>query len=124
MSYIAESVEMDKALEGILQYRYALMYMTDGIVFKNTAEIGNIEWDDCIEARFFDEERELHVYEDDGCLRAVEARKTSDDDCLIKKYELRKRYFGANKCLRVCEHLDYDKDGQAFVALTRLVGIE
>lgn len=124
MSYMVEKVGIDKVLECISQYRYALVYMTDGIVFKDTAEMKNIEWDECLEARFFDADRELHVYEEDGGLCAVETRKTSDDDCLVKKYELQKHYFGGNKCLCVCEHLDYDKDGQAFVAVTRLAGIE
>lgn len=124
MSYTIQKVEMDQALAGISQYRYALVYRTDGIILGNTAEIGDIEWGECLEARFFDESRELHVYEEDGALCAVEVEKISDDDCLMKKYELRKHYFGENKCLCVCEHFDYDEDGQAFVALTRLTGIE
>lgn len=124
MSYTVKKVGMDRVLEGISQYQYALVYMTDGIVFQNTTEMKPIEWDNCLEARFFDEGRELHVYEEDGGLCAVEVEQTSDDDCLIRKYKLSERYFGKNKCLCVCEHLDYDKDGQAFVAFTRPAGIE
>ncbi len=124
MGYTVEKVAMDKARERISQYRYALVYMVSGIVFGNAAEIGKIEWDECLEARFFDENRELHVYEGDDGLCAVEVRKTSDEDCLMKKYELRRQYFGEKKRLCVCEHLDYDEDGQTFVALTRLAGIE
>ena len=98
--------------------------MISEIIFRRTVDIGEVNWDECLEARFFDENKELHIYEEDGAQCAVKIEGTLDGDCLIKKYELQERYSNLGKSLCVCEHLEYDKDGQASVALTRLIGIE
>lgn len=123
MSYTVEKISMEQALEDITAYRYALIYEMSEILFCETESLGPVKWDECLEARFFDEDRELHIYEEDGRLCAVRVYATLDDDCLMKKYTLQEKYFGAGKYLCVCEHLEYDEDGQAMVALTRLAGI-
>ena len=124
MSYTIEKIEADKVLEIIADYQYALVYKISEITFCMAAELKEFSWEECIEARFFDETKELHIYEEDGELCAVKTVGELDDDCLVKKYNLQEHYFGENKCLCVCEHLDYDNDGQAFIVLTRLTGIE
>lgn len=123
MSYTVEKIGMEQASEDITTYRYALIYEMSEIIFCAVESLEPVKWDECLEARFFDEDRELHVYEKDGKLCAVRVCGTMDDDCLIKKYALQERYFGTGKYLCVCEHLAYDEDGQAVVALTRLTGI-
>lgn len=128
MSYTIEKIEADKALEDFADYQYALIYMMSEIIFCKTADLDAPDWGECLEARFFDENKELHIYEEDGKLRAVKIDGSVDSDCLTKKYKIRSCYFGQTekerKYLCVCEHLDYDEDGQAFVILTRLTGIE
>lgn len=124
MSYTIEKIEADKARDSISNYQYALVYRMSEIVFCKASDWENPKWEECLEARFFDKDKELHIYEEDGEWHAVKATGTFDSDCLMKKYELRKYYFGSNKYLSVCEHLDYDEDGQAYVAFTRLTGIE
>lgn len=123
MSYTAEKVDADKALESIAEYQYALVYGMSGITLCRTADFRETKWEECLEARFFDENKELHIYEEDGRRCAVKVAGMMDDDCLLKKYVLQERYFGQGKYLCVCEHLEYDEDGQAAVALTRLTGI-
>ena len=124
MSYTVEQVDARKALESIAEYQYALVYMMSGITFCKTTDLGGTDWDECLEARFFDENKELHLYDEDGGQIAVKVTGTMDNDCLMKKYELQKRYYiEKNKYLCVCEHLGYDDDGQASVVLTRLTGI-
>ncbi len=124
MSYTVERVDADKALRDIEKYRYALLYMISEIVFCRVEDIGEQDWKECLEARFFDEEKELHIYEEDGVLCAMKVVGALDEDCLIKKYELADRYCDLGRALCVCEHLRYDEDGQVSVALTRLAGIE
>lgn len=124
MSYTVERVDADKALKDIAEYQYVLLYMISEVIFCRTTNISDVDWDECLEARFFDENKELHIYEEDGAQCAVKVEGTLDNDCLIKKYELQDRYSNLGKSLCVCEHLEYDKDGQVSVALTRLVGIE
>lgn len=125
MSYTVEKMDADKAVKDIAEYQYALLYMISEIIFRRVEDIGEINWGECLEARIFDETKELHVYEEDGGQCAVKVTGTLDtDDCLIKKYELQERYFNLGKYLCVCEYLKCDEDGQASVALTRLAGIE
>ncbi len=123
MSYTAERVEAFGALEHITDYEYALVYMMSGLFFCRTADLKTPDWSECLEARFFDSEKELHVYGEDGAMQAVKVRGTADDDCLVKKYELDGKW-SMGKYLCVCEHFAYDADGQAYVALTRLAGVE
>jgi len=54
---------------------------------------------------------------------AVKVVGTMDENCLMKKYVLQDKYSVLGKYLCVCEHLDYDEDGQAFVVFTRLTGV-
>lgn len=123
MSYTVEKIDAQKASADLTAYQYALVYGISGIFFGRTADCGELDWEECLEARFFDENKELHVYEEDGIQCAVKVTGTMDEDCLVKKYVLQERYFGRGSCLCVCEHLRYDEDGQALVALTRLTGI-
>lgn len=123
MSYTAKRIDVDEALRHISEYQYALVYQISEIRFESTEKISHIDLDECLEARFFDADKELHIYEEDGNWCAVKVCGTEDDDCLIKRYELQERYFAVGKYLRVCEHLTYDEHGQAEVALTRLTGI-
>lgn len=123
MNYTIEKIHVDDVLEMLAEYQYALLYGISGIVFCKAADYDGADWDECFEARFFDEDKELHIYEEDGKKCAVKVMGTVDDDCLVKKYELQDRYFGPGRYLCVCEHLKYDEDGQAAVALTRLTGI-
>lgn len=123
MSYTVERIDLQEALADLTAYQYALVYGMSGIFFGRTADCGEPDWEECLEARFFDENKELHLFEEDGRLCAVKVTGTMDEDCLVKKYVLQERYFGRGSCLCVCEHLCYDEDGQASVALTRLTGI-
>lgn len=123
MGYTVEKIDMNAALENIAAYQYALVYQMSEILFCSTEKLSKIDLMECFEARFFDADKEIHIYETDGNWCAVKVCGTEDDDCLIKRYELQERYFGVDKYLRVCEHLTYDVDGQAVVALTRLTGI-
>ena len=119
MSYTVEKIDADKAQERLSDYKYALLYMMSELQLGRTTELQVPDWGECLEARFFDEEKELHIYEEDGDLLAVEVKGPLDDDCIVKKYRLKD-----GRVLCVCEHLKYDEDGQAQAALTRLTGIE
>ena len=123
MSYTVERVDVDEALRKISEYQYALVYQMSELLFCSTEKLSRINLDECLEARFFDADKELHMYEEDGSWCAVKAYGTEDDDCLTKRYKLQDEYFGKGRYLCVCEHLTYDEDGQAAVARTRLTGI-
>ena len=56
---------------------------------------------------------------------AVEVVDDGAEDAVCdKKFQLDKRFSSEGKLLCVREYLAYDEDGQVFVELTRLKGIE
>ncbi len=143
MIYRIQKTEADHALTQITEYTYALLYRMSEILFCRTKDLPQMDWSECLEARFFDQEKELHLFEKDGCLKAVRITEAIDRqamqeeeadgdvfvtfescDRLIKKYRLQERYQKLGQTLCVCEYLSYDQDGQAYVSLTRLAGIE
>ena len=143
MIYRIQKTDADHALTQITEYSYALLYMMSDILFCKTKDLPQTDWSECLEARFFDQEKELHLFEEDGRLKAVRITEAVDRqamqeeeaagdvfvtfescDRLIKKYQLQDRYQKLGQTLCVCEYLSYDEDGQAYVSLTRLAGIE
>ncbi len=124
MSYRIQKIEPEDMFERIADHTYALVYMISEILLCRTSELPEIDWEECIEARFFDNDKELHIFEKDGRMQAVEITEEDGSDCLVRKYQLAKRFTDAGDLLCVHEYLDYDEDGQAVVGLTRLAGIE
>ena len=57
-------------------------------------------------------------------LKLVEKSLTTNEDEIIKTYELVNKFKTQGKKISVKEYLDYDADGQAEVVLTRLLSVE
>lgn len=117
-------------------YDYALIYYLSevylGKIKKDNSDI-KIDWDECIEARFFSEKGELHIFRDDesGEIKfvVIEDTNDSDYDTVIKKYAITPKFkFNDNgmklDVIKVKEYISYDEDGQAYVVHTRLAGVE
>ncbi len=117
-------IEIEKACEMIKDYSYALVYMISDIYLCKTEQLPLIDWEECLEARFFSEDGELHIYEEDGEYKARQIIDEGQGNSIIKKYQLNNKFKNVGNYLYVQQYLDYDKDGQAVVALTRLKGIE
>lgn len=137
MNYQIQKTEPDRAWEHALErpseYPYALVYLISDLILCRTQDLPDIDWPECLEARFFGPDKELHIYEEDGGLQAVQvieeggglqAIEKGAPDYMDRRYQLKKRFRGAGALLRVREYLAYDEDGQVFVSLTRLAGIE
>lgn len=125
LDYSRRELSMDEAVRSIRDYEYALVYMISGIKLCKTSDLPEFDWEECQEARFFSKDKELHLFEEDGSLQAVEVAEKDDKDRIVKKYQLANRFpeIGKDKLLYVYEYLSYDEDGQAYVSLTRLAGI-
>jgi hypothetical protein len=76
-----------------------------------------------VDARFFSDDGELHIFEEDGQLKAVQVSDDGKEDTVVQKYELAKRFSQLGDTLLVQEYLEADEDGQMQVKLTRLKGI-
>lgn len=121
MSYSVRKWEIQEAYNQITQYEYALIYMISEIRLVCTKDAETLNWTECIEARFFSDDKELHIFEQDGEKVAVEVYDTGEpQDEIIKEYPLAHKFHYMGKKLYVKEYIEYDEDGQAYVALTRL----
>ena len=124
--YCVEDVEITKAYQSIKMYEYALVYMLSEVILCKTEDLPELNLEQCLEARFFSEDKELHIFETEEGKKAVEVSDVDKEDIIIKKYEIAPKFCetGKKEVLIVQQYLDYDEDGQAVVALTRLKGIE
>ena len=124
MSYKLEKLEFSKACEKISEYQYALLYMISEVILNKTELLGEINWEECTEARFFSEDKELHFFDVDGKKQAVAVSDEDGKDELVKEYELAGKFRAIGSSVFVKEYIGYDEDGQANVVLTRLQGIK
>lgn len=124
MGYCLEKIERPLSSEQIQGYEYALIYMISSVKLLKAAEFDTIDWEECQEARFFSEEKELHIFDTEDGKGAVLIKDQDNEDRVVKKYEIAPKFSKFGKTLKVIEYLSYDKDGQMQIALTRLAGIE
>lgn len=74
-----------------------------------------------IEARFFSQEGEIHIFqrEEGFCCYEIIDERESDIDSIIKEYDSK-----IGKTLQVKKYIQYDEDGQAEVAKTRFYSLQ
>ena len=123
MGYLATPVTLQEAWASVYDYTYALLYKISEIRLCKTAELTETDLDECMEARFFSDSMELHLFEYQDEMRAVRVSDTDEKDIVIKEYELDSRFRTVGNVLLVQEYIEYDTDGQAFAGLTRLKGV-
>jgi hypothetical protein len=123
MAYQIKKLELAEAQGEIAKYDYALIYLMSERLLLPVSALPEIAWDECMDARFFSDDGELHIFEEDGQLKAVQVSDAGEEDTVVQKYELAKRFSNLGKTLLVQEYLEADEDGQMQVKLTRLKGI-
>lgn len=123
MSFHTEKVDLNDAHQKIGEYTYGLLFMISERILCRTKELPAIDWEECQEARFFSDEKELHIFEGEEGMQAVEVFDTGEEDILVKEYELDRYFKDIGNTVLVQEYLEYDEDGQVYVGLTRLKGI-
>ena len=127
MAYSVTNVNnIQDAYKSVKEYEYALVYMMSEIKLCEASKIADdFMWEECLEARFFSKEKELHVFDGEDGKKAVIILETDTENTQIKRYELNGKVSPSDKkALLVTEYLAYDEDGQAYVELTRLSGLE
>lgn len=125
MKYETQRLSIEEAKSSIDQYTYGLVYLFGEILLGITEEIKDrINWNECIEARFFSNDKELHLFDYNGEQRAILVKDVEEADeeyeIIDKKCPLA-RQFQNYEQYKIRQYISYDEDGQAFVELTRLV---
>ena len=123
MGYEVHKLAGDAYKEKMADYEYALVYMISEMILCPVKELPELDLEECKEARFFSDTGEMHLFEGEDGMEAVEVGDTDAENILVKAYKLNTKFSKAGKCILVQEYLIYDEDGQADVALTRLKGI-
>ena len=120
--YVGEEPSEFKEL--LTGYAYGLLYELSEVNVVDWVKGNEINFDQLLEARLFSEEKELHIFENEGEWQAVEVTETPEAEYLQEDVALSKKFQTQGKKLSVKKYLDYDEDGQAYVVLTHLCGMK
>lgn len=102
----------------------AILYHWDHIEthVQNSPSPCEMNLDRLLEGFWFGERAGLHLYREDGDWLAVFCEDGDDDSTVEERQLIRRKSFGS--VLHVRHYLDFDEDGQAFVAYSRPVRVE
>ena len=124
MNYKVEKIAIDMVSSLISEFQYALIYYFSEVCLCNVVEMKEFDINQCQEARFFGEKKELHLYRVDDQMKAVLVSDGEAPVYVDKKYAVSNQFKKAGNAIIAREYIDYDQDGQLNVKLTRLKGIE
>lgn len=96
-------------------FSYGLVYLYDKVQLNKIEEL-DLDQENLIEAKFFNDHSQLHIYKRDE-LEAVLVTDEDDEDFFTETQILMNDKYG--KEMRIKNYLNYDKDGQAFIAYSR-----
>lgn len=123
-----EAIEAKETEKGYT-YKYALIYLMSE-VYLGENNRNDLPVDEILEARFFDESGELHIYNEEDCWYRSEIRDDEEENTEIHKeiYPVSGEMFHEQEengpiRLEVWKYLNYDEDGQIYVERTRCAGI-
>ena len=120
-----KKVTFEEAKNRIQDYDYALIYEISEMLFDKVEKISEIYWDEVQEAYFFIEKSQMHIYLSDDVLEAIVYTETDEDVTFVdRRYELAGKFSNIGREVKERNYLEFDDDGQAFVAYSRLVSVK
>jgi hypothetical protein len=108
--------------------RWALVRQLSSFQMGETKPLSSsIDWDEVTEVRFFNESKEIRLFERNGELSAAVITDSEEDKENVTFRDVRKELghkgqFGSAVTIR--EYFAYDEDGQLYLASSRLKGWE
>lgn len=103
-------------------YRYAFIQRIGSVYIGPIEKCGELDPDEILEARFFEEGKELHVFSYEGTLLAVVREPERGDEYIEEKQILRGKY---GKFLTLRSYLVFDEnDNQARIGHTVFANYE
>ena len=120
-----KKVTFEEAKNRIQDYDYALIYEISEMLFDKVGAISEICWDEVQEAYFFNEKSQMHIYLRDDVLEATVYNEIDKDVSFVdRRYELAGKFSTIGRKVKERNYLEFDDDGQAFVAYSRLVSVK
>lgn len=117
-------INIEEAKNLLQNYEYTYLQMMSEHILDRVSAVSSIEWDELIEAYFFNSDSQIHIFREDDEFIAVLTDDMEDCHTFDRKYSLAGKYQNQGKCVIIREYLKADEDGQSYVAATRLLGIE
>ena len=103
-------------------YRYAFIQRIGSVYIGPIENCGELDPGEILEARFFEEMKELHVFNYEGTLKAVVTELGNGDEFIEEKQILREKY---GKSLTLRGYLVFDEnDNQARIGNTVFTNYE
>lgn len=115
---VIEAMEVHSALERGLTLPFALVRSLSEVTLGPAPKTVDLE--ELIEARFFDRQIEIRIFQGEEGLQAARLTTEAEGDGLTDTVPLMNPMFGCEMTL--CRELEFDEDGQARVLATRLTG--
>ncbi len=100
-----------------------LAYEMSKVVF-GREKFSEINWEECTEAYFFDESKQVHMFLSEDGWKAIVFEEKDQLSYVDKTNEILSKFKGEGKDIVRREYLAFDEDGQTYVAYTRLVAIQ
>lgn len=114
----------DVKSEDYKSYDYGyLTYMSEVVLVKMEDYREDIDWQELLEARFFNEKQELHIWRTGDSLMGSRLAETGETDAADTEFPVMKKFCPAGGKMVIRKYIDYDGDGQAFVAHTRIKSV-
>lgn len=120
--------EIDKNMLLNEGYKYALLYYLNDLYFGDIEDMEEIKKDILVEGFFFNEDKELHFFEDNN-FEGIVTEHRDGEDGFYEEYILKRRL--GNKLtnnkydkLKVFNYISYEEDGQAFIKYTAMKGVK
>lgn len=113
-----EKLSIREALSAGGELPFALIRSLSQVTLGHTPAC--VEEDELLEARFFSQAQEIRIFQEADGLRAVRLIGEPSDRVLEQTCKLENKQFGS--ALAIARVLEWDEDGQAYVAATRLTG--
>ena len=113
-----ETISLQAALEAGQKLPFAWVRSLSQVALGRTPLAVDLE--ELLEARFFSRDREIRIFPGEDGLRAVELTGEPEDPVIEEEYPVENPQFG--RSITVTRVMDWDEDGQAYIAATRLSG--
>ncbi len=120
-NYRVKAITLDEVKASYKEYPWMLVYEISDKKFGLTSSVDAIDWNECVDARFFSEAGEIHCFQSEDGMQAVQISDVGTADVIDRSYYV--NGVGKGKVLVVRHYLQYDEDGQAYISMTRLVNV-
>lgn len=122
-AFKTQEMSWEEGMTEAQNYPFALVYLLSDVRFGPTQSVlEHMPWEECTEARFFDETGELHLFDYNGSKKAVRITD-GEGERILRSYTLGGRFCKYGNGLDVVEYLEPDIDGQMVTVMTRLSGV-